>query len=593
MALSFFDTIITKENILRKLIALRCKEAEKIQKKKDVENLASGVRNDSAPKPEIYALFPPRRQWTRLGEEKRMKVLTQAHRNEKSLYYTVLREQDSMSDHPEWFTRLECFIEDVIRSIKSGSFLFSKPAVTLIEKKYIRGKYIEARPICSFPKLRDRLIASVVNRALTRLFDSYFYEHSYAFRTKKRGDASLPHLNAVRKIKEFRQSHKGDLWVAECDMQKFYDTLDHDVVKQRFTQLLHRSYQDGKIEKNEYRILRNIMFSYIDCLNFYNDIYQLNKRQYDDVCKRLRNTYHNKEEVKVGWIFEEIERKRAKLEWPYRTPNHEKYFLGVPQGGALSGLVANVVMHFTDMRLRKYYDNNRDFLYIRFCDDMIMVGTDKGLVSSAFQDYFASIQDSHLYPHTAKAQIPDPNNRKSFWDGKSRIPYRWGMPPSEYSFPWITFVGYQFNWSGDTRVRRDSLKKECRKQFDKCHEVLSLFTGIKSSSPRRSRRFIYRSVLKRLVGMSVGRVPLWDYQNFENEYSWAMAFTELTDNRWASSQLRSLDHHRQLMLRRLDKGLSKLGYGDIEKNEMPSRKNDTILYFGKPYSYYGQVLKKF
>lgn len=91
--------------------------------------------------------------------------------------------------------------------------------------------------------------------------------------------------------------------------------------------------------------------------------------------------------------------------------------------------------------------------------------------------------------------------------------------------------------------------------------------------------------------MSVGRVPIWDYKDFDNNYSWAKAFTELTDNPWSREQLRLLDWHRNLMMKRLSRFLLKLNYSDVKPSDKKAQR-EAVWYFGKPFSYFGQVLKK-
>ena len=72
--------------------------------------------------------------------------------------------------------------------------------------------------------------------------------------------------------------------------------------------------------------------------------------------------------------------------------------------------------------------------------------------------------------------------------------------------------------------------------------------------------------------MSVGRVPIWNYKNFRNAYSWAKAFTELTDNSWSRSQLRLLDRHRNQMIKKLDKYLLKLNYDAVKPSNKKALK---------------------
>lgn len=589
MALPFIEQYITRSVVLQMLIRYRCKEAEKIQRALIVDNLAlnSGLRKHVSPSSqELYDIFPPRRQWVHLSYNKR-KDLSQKDKNEKSLLLTVYREEKREGEHPDWYIKLNNKIFHILQASLTSKDLFRKPNVTVIEKKRDeKGKKIECRPVCLFKTLDERIYASLYNKVFAHLFDSLFYDNSMAFRVSKKDDPEMLHLKAVRKIKEFRRNSSGILYVSECDLQKFYDTLDHDVIKKRFNQLLQWKKIDGTISIEEKNILKNVIYSYVDCYCFYRDVYKYNKKPNHPIWRQIEKS--DNYEKSVMWILPEIEAKRQSGNWPYRTKRHERYQLGVPQGGALSGIVANVLMHFTDMHLRKYWDAHPEFMYIRFCDDIIMMGKYKGDVVSAFHRYSNSVESSHLYTHQEKPLTG--HKMKDFWNGKTKLPYQWGAPSKDV-FPWITFVGYDINWEGETRIRRSTLKKEIRKQYEKRIEVEHLLNKKGRRNPQWSKQFISNSVHKRMIGMSVGRVPIWDYRSYDNKYSWAKAFTDLTDNPWSRAQLRLLDKHRNLMMKRLDRFLLGLDYKDIKPSDHKFH-TDAVWYFGKPFSYFGQVLKK-
>ena len=589
MALPFIEKYITRSIVLQMLIHYRCKEAEKIQRALVIDNLAlNGRLCKHAPqsRQELYDMFPPRRQWVHLSYYKR-KDLSQKDKNEKSLLLTVYREDKREGAHPDWYDILNKRIENIMHAVLTSKKLFRKPTVTVIEKKRLEiEKIIECRPVCLFKTLDERIYASLYNKVFSHLFDSLFYEHSIAFRVPKKDDPEMLHLKAIRKIKEFRRNHSGILYVAECDLQKFYDTLEHDVIKKRFNQLLQWKKNDGTISVEEKNILKNVIYSYVDCYCFYRDVYKYNKKPNHPIWKQIEKSDNYKKSVM--WILPEIEKKRQSGNWSYRTKLHERYQLGVPQGGALSGVIANVLMHFTDLHLRKCWDAHPEFLYIRFCDDIIMMGKYKDDVVRAFHQYFHSVESSHLYIHPEKPLTEQ--KMKDFWNGKTKPPYQWGAPSKDV-FPWITFVGYDINWEGETRIRRSTLRKEIRKQYDKRIEVEHLLNKKGKRNPQWSKQFISNSVHKRLIGMSVGRVPIWDYRSYDNKYSWAKAFTDLTDNPWSRAQLRLLDKHRNLMMKRLDRFLLGLDYKDIKPSDEKSH-TEAVWYFGKPFSYYGQVLKK-
>lgn len=359
MALPFLEKYITREAVLKILIHYRCKEAERIQRVLVVDDLAvknevDDNKDEKLRYEELYRLFPPRRKWIHIGSENR-KDLTQIDKNEKNLLYTVIKEERKEGEHAEWYQRLDARINKIICAALTSHLLFGKPTVAVIEKKRNEtDKTIECRPICIFKTLDERIYASLYNRVFTHLLDDLFYEKSFAFRVAKKGDPQMLHLKAVRNIKEFRQTHNGNLWVAECDMKKFYDTLDHDLIKRRFSQMLHWKKRDGVITVDEWRILKRVIFSYVNCFSFYQDVYRYNKKPGHPIWKNIRNSRGYTKHIK--WITGDIEAKMASGKWLYRTKGHDKYQLGVPQGGALSGIIANVMMHFTDMKLRNYWE---------------------------------------------------------------------------------------------------------------------------------------------------------------------------------------------------------------------------------------------
>lgn len=176
-------------------------------------------------------------------------------------------------------------------------------------------------------------------------------------------------------------------------------------------------------------------------------------------------------------------------------------------------------------------------------------------------------------------------------NGKTRAPYKWGKCAGSLDImPWITFVGYDINWQGDTRIRKKTIKKEINKQSEKYYEVIEL---LRNNAPRKNKNEILESVRKRMISMSVGRVSIWDYKQFDNNFSWAASFKLLNYNRWSKGQLRRLDRHRNLMLNKLEKHLSKLSYDEVRKTKLTKKKHQMILYYyGKPFSYFGQIFKR-
>lgn len=265
---------INKKEVLKRLISLRCKIAERRSQKYSMALLLGGLDTYSVPEKNhfLYSLFPPRKEWVILGEKHR-KNKSQVDRNKLRLIFTV-RKYRQVSEKPAWYIRLEAFVNHVVRMALDGSFKFHTPKISVLEKKKEKKeKIIICRPICQF-KLEERIIGSLYNKWFTDLINDYFYPHSYAFRSKITGPHQMSHLNALHTLMEFRKQHTVDLTVAECDMQKFYDTLDHRVVKKRLNQFIGYCKRDGTILNSEIHLLRSVLYSYVDCFHFYRDVYK-------------------------------------------------------------------------------------------------------------------------------------------------------------------------------------------------------------------------------------------------------------------------------------------------------------------------------
>lgn len=568
--------IITKDEVVRKLIRQRCKYADqqagrmqtigfvnfaKVPKNLQADFLSRNIEMDL-----IYSMFPPRKKWCRIGEGR--VSLDSTKRNEKRLYYTYVKAKRQNSTE-EWYLKLSMYAENIVKMVLNPGQLLSKPEIFVVEKKCVEENII-CRPVCSFP-LNVKIALSLINRYLTSLFDTQFYSCSYAFRKPNKERGQFQHLNAVKTIQEYRKRHlKQSLFVAECDMQKFYDTIDHDIIKARFNILLGKVKREGRINTRDCRCIKKWFYNYVDCFSFYDDVYRLN---FTDIDHPIWRTIKNRKNRKccIEWI-------------PCGKTNpgnfqKRKFRMGVPQGGALSGIIANIIMHFVDKVVIDVI-GKKDILYIRFCDDMILIGPNKEDVKKVFDTYFNVVKHFKLYPHPPKdIQL---KKMAEFWEGKTRGPYEWNEKGRDI-FPWITFVGFDCNWEGNLRIRKSSLKKEIKKQFDVTKDMLKYYQN-SANTPRYCSGTILNSLHSRLTGMAVGRIGLRDYKNNENIHSWMSAFSILDENSWSKDQLKSLDRHRCRMIFLAQKQFIKLNCPSYTKNTDGKRGG----YIGVPYSYYGQ-----
>ena len=134
------------------------------------------------------------------------------------------------------------------------------------------------------PTVTDRLIQQAVAQVLTPIYERIFHRNSYGFRTEKSAQQAV--LKAVEYMND------GYNWVVDIDLEKFFDTVDHN----KLISILNKEIKDGKVLS----LIRKFLVS----------------------------------GVMVGEHMEETE-------------------IGTPQGGNLSPLLANIILNELDWELEK------------------------------------------------------------------------------------------------------------------------------------------------------------------------------------------------------------------------------------------------
>lgn len=525
----------------------------------------------------LCSLFPPRKKWKTVLRHQRIKDGVARTSSEKTLLslHATIRYFEKTQPTADFLIRLNSFIKEIQSALHEGNYKICSPKI-IPKLKEDRPSLTETnvcRPIASFG-LKDKIILSITNRYLTNIFDPLFIERSYAFRSKRmiKGKEMCPtHHEPVEEILEYRKKHDGsNLFVAECDMKKFFDTVNHSIIKKIFRQFFDRRLL-SQYPVADINNARRILYDYLDAYTFNHNVLPFNKDQ-----RHFKK--FNIPDGKYGWVKEELISNGY-----YKRIASAK--IGIPQGGALSGLIANVVLHGVDKLVTRKVD--ADLLYVRFCDDMLIIHTDQEECESAFERYLLGIRSKKLVVHQP-VNAPYVNPR-DFWSEKSKTPYIWGSHRGVGS-PWIGFVGYEIHYEGYLRVRKSSLIKEMKKQFKVVGDLKLI---LKDSNCRSSKDEIYESVANRLIGMSVGRIKLWNYNGIKNEMCWASGYRLLTDNKHIRIQLKRLDSSRSRLLLKLRNKIAKMKANEEseETEEKKSKKSKEQIYYGSPFSYYYQTLK--
>lgn len=85
------------------------------------------------------------------------------------------------------------------------------------------------------PTVTDRFIQQAISQVITPMFDVQFHEHSYGFRPNKYAEQGI--------IKALEFMNAGYTWIVDIDLEKFFDTVNHD----RLMNLVSRTVSDGDV----------------------------------------------------------------------------------------------------------------------------------------------------------------------------------------------------------------------------------------------------------------------------------------------------------------------------------------------------------
>ena len=282
-------------------------------------------------------------------------------------------------------------------------------------------------------------------------------------------------------------------------------------------------------------------------------------------------------------------------------------------------------MDRADRELRRLGNGSR-FLYLRYCDDMVILSPSRGACRQAFDAYRRCMWQLRLPVHPAswpdrsvtglvrelwrrslrvewgklplrgalrkwrKEMLrPGLGGRygKAFWKGKTRAPYRWAPPLMWFRrSPWIQFVGYQFRSDGVVRIRKDSFVRHVKKVSQLIRELLHRVDCSKPGTVRKTQWQIMHRLRMRLVAMAVGRRGIRPPAHTPQPASWCGGFEAIDGQPFVERQLAALDRHRERQLNWFRRAMAK------RRPFLPGQREDKPVdcldYYGHPFSYRGQ-----
>lgn len=483
----------------------------------------------------IQSMTPPRNKWRRLRQRSRNGNIPTAVLNRNSLKSTICFDLKKYrkygAEAPEYLVNLLNFFDEIYNLVDSDGpldFNFSDCAKVIAKFKKNKGDTAIYRPLSVYSSLHAKTLISLASEYLTKALDDKLHTEILAYRPKRdyheKVNYSTKPDDAIWGLRKFMADHPGQqMYVAECDIQKFYDVLNHDVVLQCFMEIA----EEAQIPN--YHKVERILKAYLDSYSFPKDIMSLN----DD--KNFWNIYkakqkNPKEFCRFEWVSDDCFKTCYESEEQLQGCKH---LLGVPQGGALSCIVANVVLNSVDKVVLAEDDPNRFF--VRYGDDILLAHTDYQKCCQLMDAYVKSLERHHLpyHPFVPLSEFKQGAKiTKDYWDMKSKSPFLWGSGEGNAS-EWIGFVGYEVKYTGETRIRKTTLDKKFNAINKKYHECFL------KETPKNFHRFM-QSNRRKLAGLNSSLAKM----------------AALKRNSYSIQQAKSLDRYRLHKIEKLQRKLT-------------------------------------
>lgn len=500
----------------------------------------------------IGVFLPPRRKWVRPGGKER-KRLGEDKVLETSIFRTAKRDLEKEfcdGEQPIWIDNLKQLQRNVDSLRNSPVVKFHEPTIHLIPK----GTGNARRCLASFDIVPERVLLSQAALYLRDVFDPLLSADCFSFRR----DGAFSYRSALDDLIRYRMAHSGKrLYVAECDIQSFFDVIDQRIVLEAYDRCVGRLSESERPPEQ----LRNILVGYLSAFTSRGNL----AASTDPKIIEYRHLVKPLEETDVYDFY------------PGEARNGLR--LGIPQGGALSPLIANLVLDAADQAVRDVDDP--ELLYIRFCDDIIIVHPDKDKCRAALERYMGALKALRLPAHPVREDVVF---GRDYYEEKSKGPFPWCEidAGTNKGIPWVAFLGVHIHYDGQVRVRKDSLDrhgKKLRGELKRYKEAVGKNGVNLKDTSTAAKESLLRSFEARIVAMGTGysTMRLTDI----GKQCWMAAFPFLTADGPARGQMRHLDCVRGHQVAALRK---QLGLAPGRRETGPKG------FYGRPYSYFGALM---
>lgn len=271
-------------------------------------------------------------------------------------------------NHPSWYRRRGYLHFDLPIGTKKAISLTSNPSFVKKHSFYPLINYEVSSKKINKDKLSGKLL--VKNKMRPIAYSSHVDSHIYAFYAEKLSElyeGTLKDNGLDKSVLAFRNLGKSNIDFAyeaflkikemgECsavalDFSKFFDTLDHNLLKKSWCKLLGQE----KLPPDHFNVFKSITkFSTVDKLELYK-LFSISKNKPRNQHKRICSSEDFRTKVRAEGLIK---------------PNLCGY--GIPQGSLISALLSNIYMLDFDLEMKKYADIHGGY-YFRYCDDMLFI----------------------------------------------------------------------------------------------------------------------------------------------------------------------------------------------------------------------------
>lgn len=262
-------------------------------------------------------------------------------------------------DKPIKYEKVKDYISDS-KFIANHSFLPFLHFSAMYEKYSEKDVEFNGRPIKT--KVRELFYASHFDSYIYRFYSdelNLYYndfmesqglsEVSLAYRTNFRNKSNIDFAaKAISTIVTYEKA-----WIFIGDFTSYFDNLDHDLLKKRLLRVMNLTY----LSKDWYNVFKSITkYGYVD------------KEKLDKMFESNQYFSSYFESRKKFWEY----KKKSKIIQSNQTGK------GIPQGSAISGVLANIYAIDFDEEMACVADEYNG-VYYRYSDDFILVLDNKGI----------------------------------------------------------------------------------------------------------------------------------------------------------------------------------------------------------------------